>query len=387
MNFLVFLSFFSLSSPTIAAVYNVLDFGARADGTTDSTRPFLSAWASACASTGPCTILVPRGSYLVKTAVFKGPCKNDHIAVKIDGTIVAPSRFAAAGDDQQHRWLLFDSVQGISLQGGTIDGHGSILWACRASGHHCRHGYTSLAFHNANDVLINGLKSVNSQLYHIVIQGSRNVTVQGVKILAPGDSPNTDGIHVQDSTDVIITTTGIHTGDDCISIGPGTMNLWIEKVDCGPGHGISIGSLGKGLNEPGVQNVTVKWVTFTGTQNGLRIKSWGRPSNGFVRGVVFEHAVMKNVQNPIIIDQNYCPGKKHCPGQLSGVKISHVIYRNIQGTSATPIAVKFDCSASNPCKELGLQDVKLTYLNRSAESSCKHADGTTSGLIVPPSCL
>lgn len=65
-----------------------------------------------------------------------------------------------------------------------------------------------------------------------------------------------------------------------------------------------------------MQNVTVKTTTFTGTQNGLRIKSWGRPSNGFARDILFQHAVMNNVQNPIVIDQNYCPGEKNCPGQV-----------------------------------------------------------------------
>lgn len=56
---------------------------------------------------------------------------------------------------------------------------------------------------------------------------------------------------------------------------------------------------------------------FTGTQNGLRIKTWGRPTDAFVRGVIFEHSVMENVQNPIIIDQNYCPDDKGCPAQVS----------------------------------------------------------------------
>jgi Glycosyl hydrolases family 28 len=83
----------------------------------------------------------------------------------------------------------------------------------------------------------------------------------------------------------------------------------------------SIGSLGKGFNEQGVQNVTVKTTVFTGTENGLRIKTWGRLTDAFVRGVVFEHAVMQNVQNPIIIDQNYCPDNKGCPDQVS--KIIH----------------------------------------------------------------
>lgn len=78
----------------------------------------------------------------------------------------------------------------------------------------------------------------------------------------------------------------------------------------------SIGSLGKDLNEAGGQKITVKTVTFIGTQNGLRIKSWGRPSSGFARNILFQHAVMKNVQNPIFIDQNYCPNNEGCPGKV-----------------------------------------------------------------------
>ena len=65
-----------------------------------------------------------------------------------------------------------------------------------------------------------------------------------------------------------------------------------------------------------MQNVTVTAVTFTGTKNGVRIKSWGRPSNGFARNILFQHALMNNVDNPIIIDQNYCPDNNNCPGQV-----------------------------------------------------------------------
>lgn len=61
--------------------------------------------------------------------------------------------------------------------------------------------------------------------------------------------------------------------------------------------------------------MTVKTVTFTSTSNGVRIKTWGRPSKAFVDGVVFQHLVMLNVQNPILIDQNYCP-HNNCPTQV-----------------------------------------------------------------------
>lgn len=153
-------------------------------------------------------------------------------------------------------------------------------------------------------------------MFHIAVNGCRNVRILGANVMAPWNSPNTDGIHVQLSTGVTILNSKISTGDDCVSIGPGATNLWIEGVACGPGHGISIGSLGKDFNEQGVTNVTVKRVTFKGTENGLRIKAWARPSNGFVNGVLFQNAIMTDVQNPIVIDENYCPGGKNCPRQV-----------------------------------------------------------------------
>lgn len=96
----------------------------------------------------------------------------------------------------------------------------------------------SMGFSNCNNIAINGLTSLNSQMYHVVFNGCNNVKLKGVKVLASGNSPNTDGIHVQLSSDVTILNTRISTGDDCVSIGPGTSNLWIENVACGPGHGI-----------------------------------------------------------------------------------------------------------------------------------------------------
>lgn len=75
-------------------------------------------------------------------------------------------------------------------------------------------------------------------MFHIVINGCQNVHMEGVKVIAAGNSPNTDGIHVQRSINVAIINSAIRTGDDCISIGPGTKNLWIEHITCGPGHGI-----------------------------------------------------------------------------------------------------------------------------------------------------
>lgn len=98
----------------------------------------------------------------------------------------------------------------------------------------------SLRFTNSKNISINGLTSLNSQMFHIVVNGCQDVYIRGVKVNAAGNSPNTDGIHVQLSRNVAIFNTSIKTGDDCVSIGPGMKDLWVEQISCGPGHGIRL---------------------------------------------------------------------------------------------------------------------------------------------------
>lgn len=73
--------------------------------------------------------------------------------------------------------------------------------------------------------------------------------------------------------------------------------------------------------------------------------------------------------------------------QVSGIEITDVTYQDIHGTSATEVAVNFDCSSKNPCTRIRLEDVKLTYKNQPPEASCSHADGTAAGTVQPTSCL
>ncbi|KAK9200482.1 hypothetical protein WN944_015680 [Citrus x changshan-huyou] len=44
-------------------------------------------------------------------------------------------------------------------------------------------------------------------------------------------------------------------------------------------------------------------------------------------------------------------------------------------------------SASNPCKGIRLQDIKLTYYGKSFVAYCEHVHGSSSGVVMPRSCL
>lgn len=123
---------------TIAADYNIMDLGAKSDnGRTDSTKALLKAWSSACASSNGATIYVPQGQFLIGHVKFEGPCKNTNIVIKMEGTLVAPSSYKGSGDD----WIAFYQVEGVSIQGGTLDGQGEALWKCKESSQNCPDGW------------------------------------------------------------------------------------------------------------------------------------------------------------------------------------------------------------------------------------------------------
>ncbi|XP_010451678.1 PREDICTED: polygalacturonase-like [Camelina sativa] len=382
--------FLSLSRPSHATKqFNVLSFGAKPNGIVDSAPAFVKAWDAACGSTDAAVIYVPKGRYLVSPVRFNGVgCKSLNIVFRIDGTLVGSEDYMFLG--KEANWLSFERVSGVSVIGGSLDPKGPSLWSCKASSsNNCPAGATTMSFVESSRIKVKGLLSLNSQMFHIVINRCRDVKLDDIQIVADGKSPNTDGIHVQLSTDVEIRNASIKTGDDCISIGPGTKNLWVERVTCGPGHGISIGSLGKDREEEGVQNVTVKKTVFVGTDNGLRIKSWANPTSGFVQRVRFLDSLMFNVKFPIIIDQHYCPHNINCPSQESGVRINDVIYQGIRGTSATKIAVNLDCSSKTPCTRIRMKDINLRYANETAQSSCVNVlgDSTLGNLVKPQACF
>lgn len=124
---------YSFFQPSIAS-YNVVTFGAKSDGKTDSTGAFLRAWRAACSSTSLATIYVPRGTFLIKTVTFNGPCRS-RIVFQIDGTIVAPSGYNSLGNAEF--WIMFYKVNRVNVHGGTFDANGAAFWACRKAGKSC----------------------------------------------------------------------------------------------------------------------------------------------------------------------------------------------------------------------------------------------------------
>lgn len=129
-----------LPTPSLAAV-NVVALGARRDGRTDATSAFLRAWKVACHSPKPITFYIPKGRYLLRSIMFKGPCRNK-ISFWNSGTLVARLSYPK----NEKIWIEFNRVNGVQIRGGHIDGRGRALWACKRAGRNCPYGPSVSSF-------------------------------------------------------------------------------------------------------------------------------------------------------------------------------------------------------------------------------------------------
>ncbi|KAK8622569.1 hypothetical protein V6N13_117479 [Hibiscus sabdariffa] len=354
--FLLFISFVHLSVAQNVRTFNVRGYGAVADGRTDNQNAFVRAWTDACNRRGFSIVYVPKGVYMLGAVEFSGPCKSP-IIFWLSGTLKAPMGPSTNSDN----WIAFQYVDKLLVKGGgTLDGQGPSAWS-------------------SNDCQTN----TNCQ------QLPTNVNVTNVQIQAPGDSPNTDGIKIGSSTDIRISKSRISTGDDCVAILSGSSNIDVSYVYCGPGHGISIGSLGKYEGEKNVNGVSVRKCIFRRTDNGVRVKSWESPISLVASDFVFQDIFMDGVQNPIVIDQTYCPHASCNQQTASHVQIQDVTYRNIWGTSSSPLAISLECSSQFPCKNIVMTDVVLSHFGPRgpSKSLCSNISGRHFGRHHPSPCF
>ncbi|XP_030543219.1 exopolygalacturonase-like [Rhodamnia argentea] len=374
---------------TGATVFDVTTYGAKADGQTDNALAFVKAWNAACNNSGPAKLVFPTGTFVSGPVVFQGPCQGlSPITIEVKGTIKASTDITEYSDDG---WFWFELIDGLVLKGGIFDGQGPAAWQyndCKRNSA-CQHLPVSLKFNKVKNILVDGVTSLNSKGFHFSLTFSQNFTGVNLNISAPGNSPNTDGIHLSSSDHINISHSAIATGDDCIGIIQGATNVSITDITCGPGHGISIGSLGKYPGEKDVIGVRVWNATLTNTTNGLRIKSFPGNKQLHATDIIFEDVVLNNVKNPIIIDQNYGFHKATLP---SSVRVSDVHFKNIRGTSVSDVAVLLECSSLNPCDLVELSNINLSYAgpplrNKNMTSLCTNAKPIFIGTQNPPACL
>ncbi|XP_057982341.1 polygalacturonase At1g48100-like [Malania oleifera] len=379
-----------------SGTFSVLSYGAKGDGVTDDTKAFWTTWEAACKAQGS-TMVVPIGATcLVGPVTFSGPCLS-RITVLVEGKIIAPTNAEAWGSGLL-QWLDFSNIQGITVTGkGLIDGKGAVWWkpvsvsvSVSSTDESSLASMpttipTALRIADSQNVEVDSITIQNSPKMHLKFDNCNGVNVHDITITSPGDSPNTDGIHIQNTQGVTLSSSKIACGDDCVSIQTGSSNVVIDNINCGPGHGISIGGLGEDKSKACVSNVTVQNCYIHDTLTGVRLKTW-QGGSGSVRLVKFTNIQMAAVNTAIDIDQYYCNNEQSntCGNQTAAVIVSDIVFDNITGTY-TDRPMSFACSDTSPCTGITLNNIRLTPLQNTQPKAafCWQAYGTGTSL----SCL
>ena len=326
-------------------IFDVRNFGAKGDGTTDDTKAFESAIAAAAKAPDYTRLVVSyagsSSTYLIRpinlTSKFELFIEDNTTVVGIDDHTKWPVIPGAPsyGQGRDHKGPRYTSLihgehlHQVAIRGAgphsVIDGRGPYWWKrhkAKPSVEKYTRGHLIELMYSTN-VTIMSITMKDSPFWNTHIYDCDNVHIKGVNIIAPHDSPNTDGWDPDSSRNVIIEDSSYSGGDDCVAIKSGwdcfgidynkpTSNVIVRNVTCS-GHiaGVAVGSEVSG----GVSNVSIMNVTFLSANGAAHIKT-GASRGGFVTNVSFvDLKVRPGVQigAGILVDTTYGDKNPSCP--------------------------------------------------------------------------
>jgi polygalacturonase len=213
-----------------------------------------------------------------------------------------------------------DPAPGSGIMGlGVIDGRGGVPLTDKgmswwATGSNARPRLVFLGDNSshapADNFTLYKITLRNSPKFHVSGVGN-NLTVWGVRVLAPPDSPNTDGVDPSGSKNITITNSYISDGDDMIAPKAGVghvSNITISNNHLYAGHGISVGS----ETNAGLNNMYVHDNAFdlgpngfgASSYNSIRIKS-DVSRGGEVYDVLYENTCINYGGDTLVFDPYY----------------------------------------------------------------------------------
>ena len=314
------------------AIYNPKDFGAKGNGIALDTHAIQQA-IDRCAASGGGIVQIPVGTYLTAPILLKS-----NITLQLDkGAVLIgtsdPADYPVTGENvwqgvMQKRPQALLSATGqshVRISGeGMVYGSGAPWWKIaqeRKKAHQEDPPRPWLVqFTRCQDVLVEGVTLKDSPSYTLVPYFSSDVVIRNIKILAPPDSPNTDGVAPYSSHHVRIEHSVIDSGDDNVAIkssrpskpGEDSSVSDITVSDCTflHGHGATIGADTGG----GVHDILMENLRLEGTTYGLRIKS-GRGFAGEVYNITYRNITMTSTSPAITISAYYPSVPEHDSAQ------------------------------------------------------------------------
>lgn len=301
-----------------ASPCSVRTFGAKGDGRTKDTYAIQRA-IDTC-SQRKRTIVISSGVFVSGPLMLKSnttlrvepgavllgsPDHEDYAKAEV---LRAPGRLSLINSDHAEHVIING--------GGVIDGNGSSWWAEARKAKDAGVVGADIfrprlaVFSHTNHIVLENITFQNSPSWQIVPYYADDVVIRHVRILAPRHAPNTDAIDPFSSTNVVIDHVYADVDDDNIAIKSGlpnspggdapSRNITITDCEFLHGHGLSIGSEVSG----GVQNVRAERIRFTGTDQGIRVKS-NRDRGNDIGNFIFRDITMRDVKTAILLTEFY----------------------------------------------------------------------------------
>ncbi|VVB17441.1 unnamed protein product [Arabis nemorensis] len=223
-----------------------------------------------------------------------------------------------------------------------------------------------------------------------------NVIIKGVTILAPIDSPNTDGIDPDSCTNTLIEDCYVVSGDDCIAVKSGwdqygiktampTQQLSIRRLTCisPDSAGVALGSEMSG----GIKDVRIEDITLIQTQSAIRIKTAvGR--GGYVKDIFARRVTMKTMKYVFWMSGAY---NQHADGKWDAKAlpvVKNINYRDMTAENVT-IAAWLEGIKNDPFTGICMSNVSilLSPKPKKLQWNCTDIAGVTSKVTPEPCSL
>ncbi|KAF5451112.1 hypothetical protein F2P56_031407, partial [Juglans regia] len=388
------------------------DFGAVGDGKTLNTKAFKAAIDSLSkyASDGGAQLIVPPGKWL--TGSFNLTSSHFTLFLHKDAVILASQDEAefplvstlpsygigrdGNGDGRFSSLIFGTNLTDVVITGnnGTIDGQGKIWWD---KFHQGQLNFTRpymIEILYSDNIQISNLTLINSPSWFVHPTYSSNVLIQGMTILAPVDSPNTDGIDPDSCTNTRIEDCFVVSGDDCIAVKSGwdqygikfgmpTKHLIIRRFTCISPDSATI-ALGSEMSG-GIQDVRIEDITAINTQSGIRIKTAiGR--GAYVKDIYARRMTFTTMKYVFYISSAYNqhPDTGFDPKALPEVK--GINYKDVVATNVTYTA-RLDGIPNDHFTGICISNatISLSEMPKELQWNCSNIAGVTSN-VTPKSC-
>lgn len=285
--------------------------------------------------------------------------KLTNVEVVIEGNLTYATDIASiqgvVSSQNVNYWITFNGGNNVTLRGSTspnwgwIDAHGQAWWDAEILDRRPN----GISFSHITDGVIRDMKIFKPIAHVFATGGSVNLHAFNNRILALSDTDsfpfNTDGFSAG-GTNMVFENNFIQNGDDCLTVGDGAKGIVFRDSYCEGGHGLSIGSLGKGGSVANVQNVLIENVTMVNSLYGARFKSW-TGGNGLAHNITWRDITFDNVPFPIYVTQNYWDqetGPKPNTMNPNNTHVEDFLFENFSGVIRDAPFVEGSC-VTDPC--------------------------------------